>query len=120
MNPFTANLINAIVLILISLWGYFSSDAPSITALIPVLFGLLLLACSPGVKSAHKVVNHIAVLLTAVLIIALFMPLKGAIAREDTLAIVRVGIMLITANLSMVVFIKSFINVRKNRKLDQQ
>ena len=116
MSPFLANIINAAVLILLSSWGYLSADAPSLTALIPAAFGLLLLACSPGVKTEHKMVSHIAVLLTLVIIIALFMPLKGAISREDTLAVSRVCLMLISSTLAMMFFIKSFIDVRKRRQ----
>ncbi|MEM7208859.1 MAG: hypothetical protein AAF434_13635 [Pseudomonadota bacterium] len=118
MNPYVANLINGILLILLSLWGYLSSDAPSLTSLIPAVFGFLLLLCTPGVKSEHKIVSHIAVLLTVLILIALFMPLKGALAREDTLAIVRVCIMMIGSGVAMLFFIKSFIDVRKNRRLN--
>lgn len=115
MEPHKANTANGILLILVSLWGYLSSDSPSLTAFIPAGFGVLLLICTPGVKSANKLISHVAVLLTALLIIALFMPLKGAISRDDTLAIVRVGIMMVGASVAMVFFVKSFIDVRRNR-----
>ncbi|NRA41752.1 MAG: hypothetical protein HRU21_05510 [Pseudomonadales bacterium] len=120
MSAFKANLINALVLIALSGWGYLSSDAPSLTALIPAMFGLLLLICSPGVKSEHKVVSHIAVLLTLLLLVALFMPLKGAIARGDSLAMLRVGLMMLSSAVAMGCFIASFIAVRKARQAAQQ
>jgi len=115
MNAYKATTINAAVLILMSAWAYFSSSSPSVTALIPAMFGLILFACAPGVKNENKVISHIAVLLTALLIIALFMPFKGALAREDAIAILRVLVMLATSLFSMVYFIKSFIDVRKQR-----
>ena len=115
MKPHIASLINAISLIGISLWGYFGSEKPSPTAFIPAAFGVLLLACLPGVKSHNKMVAHVAVLLTLVVLLALFMPLKGAIGRQDTMAIIRVGLMLATTVIAMVFFVKSFIDARKAR-----
>lgn len=116
MPAHIANLINALLLIAVSAWAYFTSATPSLTALIPAGFGLVLLACSPGVKSEHKVISHIAVVLTLVVLVALIMPLKGAIIREDTMAMIRVGVMMLGALLAMVFFVKSFIDVRRNRR----
>jgi hypothetical protein len=116
MKPHVASLINALVLIGISLWGYFGSDKPSPTAFIPAGFGVALLACLPGVKSHNKVVAHIAVLLTLIVLVALFMPLKGAIGRGDTMAIIRVGVMMLSTVVAMIFFVKSFIDARKSRE----
>ena len=116
MLPYKANLINGVVLIALSTLGYFLSDSPSLTALIPAGFGMVLLALTPGVKSENKAIAHIAVLLTLVLLFALiFMPLRGAIAREDTLAILRVCVMTATTTFAIVCFVKSFIDVRRSR-----
>ena len=41
MTTTTANLINSLSLISLSLWGYFSSDTPSMTALIPTFIGVI-------------------------------------------------------------------------------
>lgn len=116
MKPFQANLINAAALIILGLWGYFGSESPSPTALIPVGFGVIFALATPPFKKENKVVAHIIVLLTLLIIIALFMPLKGAIGRGDTLAAVRVGIMIATSVIAMVTFIKSFIDARKARE----
>ena len=115
MRAHSASLLNALLLIALSAWGYFSSGAASFTALIPAAFGVLLLACYPGVKAENKVVAHIAVLLTLVVLLALFMPLRGALGREDPLAILRVGLMLASSALALAMFIKSFIDVRRAR-----
>lgn len=115
MNAVIANLINSVLLITLSSWGYFSSDTPSLTALIPAGFGLVLLLCTPGVKAENKIISHIAVLLTFLIIIALIMPLKGAIGRDDILAMVRVLLMMGSSSLAMVFFVKSFMDVRRNR-----
>ena len=117
MKAHTASLINAIVLILMSAWAYLGASEPSLTALIPAAFGLILAACYPGVKSENRIVAHLAVLLTLVVLLALIMPLRGAISREDSMAIFRVGLMLASTLMAMVFFIKSFIDVRRRRSV---
>ncbi len=115
MKAHTASMINAVLLITLPVLGYFVSDSPSLTVLIPVVFGVMLLACYSGVKVENKIIAHIAVLLTVIILVALFMPLKGALARGDTFAIIRVGLMLLSTFVAMVFFIKSFIDARRNR-----
>ena len=118
MNAAIANLINAVALIGLGLWGYFGAaiDDRSATALIPVGFGAVLLAMYPGVSKHNKTIAHIAVGLTLLILLALFMPLKGAIGRGDTMASVRVGAMMLTSLFAMVMFVKSFIDARKARE----
>ena len=117
IKPFHANLVNAIVLIIMGGWAYFdaAADSRSLTALIPVAFGLVLISMSAPLKKEDKVFAHIVVVLTLVIIIALFMPLKGAIGRDDPLAIFRVGAMMTTSFFAMGAFIKSFIDARRNK-----
>ncbi|MEM8636550.1 MAG: hypothetical protein AAGF33_16405 [Pseudomonadota bacterium] len=116
MKAHTASFINALALIAMSAWAYFASSAPSMTALIPAAFGVALLACFPGAKSENKMIAHIAVLLTLIVLCALFMPLRGALGRGDPAAIVRVTVMLITTLVAFVFFIKSFIDARRARE----
>ena len=114
MNSTNANIINSICLIVIGLWGYLEVSSP--TALIPVGFGAALILCTPGVKKENKVIAHIAVLLTLVILIALLgMRLPKSI-DQGGLGLVRVLLMIGTSILSMVYFIKSFIANRKARK----
>jgi len=110
-----ASLINAVVLLLMSAWAYFGAVDPSLTALIPAFFGLVLLACYPGVKAENKIAAHLAALLTLLIFLALITPLRGAIGREDPLAILRVGLMMSSTLLAMVFFVKGFIDVRRRR-----
>ncbi len=116
MKPFQANLINAIILIVMGLWGYFGSDSPSNTAFIPVAFGVLFALVTPPFRNGNKVVAHIVVLLTFLLIIALIMPLMGSLSRNDNLATIRVSIMILSSILAMSIFIKSFIDARKAKE----
>ena len=118
MKPYIASLINAILLISLGLWAYFSSESPSNTALIPVIIGAILLVMVPGVKKEAKIPAHIAVLLTLVILIGLIMPLMGAVKRGDNIGIARVAIMLLSTAIALITFIRSFIEVRKKRKLE--
>ncbi len=115
MKPYLASLINAITLIIFGAWGYFASDDPSPTAFIPVGFGIVLLALNNGVKKENKVIAHIAVVITLVVLIGLFMPLRGAIERADQPAVIRVALMILTTLMAMAFFIKSFIDARRKR-----
>ncbi|MEO0426216.1 MAG: hypothetical protein AAF160_02125 [Pseudomonadota bacterium] len=114
MKAHTASLINAVILIACSAWAYLGG-AGSVTALIPAGFGLALLLCYSGVKAENKVIAHIAVLLTVFVVVALFMPLSGAIGRGDMVGALRVGLMLVSSIVATVFFIKSFIAARRSR-----
>lgn len=115
MKAHTASLINAVLLIVLPLWGYLSSETPSITALIPAFIGVLLLVMNYGVKKENKIIAHIAVVLTLVILFGLITPLKGAIGRGDALAIGRIIVMIISTVVAMVFFVKSFIDAKKRR-----
>ena len=115
MKAHIVSLIHAVALIGLGGYGYLSSDNPSVTALIPVVFGVLLLAMNNGVKKENKVIAHIAVLLTLLIIIGLIKPLTGAMGRGDSAAVARVATMLVLGVLAMVSFVRSFIAARKAR-----
>ena len=115
MKAHITSLVNSVVLISMSVWGYLSSETPSVTALIPLFFGVGILLCYVGVKKENKAIAHISVLLTLIVLIALFMPLKGAFGREDSMAILRVVLMILSSALSMVAFVRSFIAARKSK-----
>ena len=115
MSAYTASLTNAVLLIAMSAWGYLAAASPSFTALIPAAFGVLLLLCASGVKAQNKVVSHIAVVLTLIILVALFMPLRGALGRDDPMAVLRVGIMLASTVLALVFFVRSFVEARRAR-----
>ena len=115
MKAHTASLINALILIGFGLWAYLGSDTPSKTAFIPVGFGVVILSLYKGVKKEDKIIAHIAVLLTLLILGGLVKPLTAAIGREDGLAIMRVAVMIVSTLVALVFFIKSFIDVRKAR-----
>ena len=114
MNSTKANLINSVCLIVIGLWGYLEVNSP--TALIPVGFGAALILCSSGVRKENKVVAHIAVLLTLLILIALVGMRLPKSLNQGGLGLLRVLLMIGTSTFSMVYFVKSFIANRKARK----
>jgi hypothetical protein len=119
MNSTKANLINSVCLIAIGLWGfleyYLDGDIQK-TALIPVGFGAALILCSSGVRKENKVVAHIAVLLTLLILIALVGMRLPKSLNQGGLGLLRVLLMIGTSTFSMVYFVKSFIANRKARK----
>ena len=113
MDSFKANVINSLSLMFIGLWGYF--EVISLTALIPVIFGVILLLCTNGLKKQNKLIAHIAVLLTLVILIALIVMRLPKSFDSGGVGLIRVVIMILTSIFSMVYFVKSFIANRKNK-----
>ena len=115
MKPHVASLINAFVLIVLGSWSYFGSDTRSLTALIPVFVGGILLLLNAGIKKENRVIAHIAVILTLLVFLGLFKPLIGAIDRDSTIGIFRVVLMLAFSLYALITFMQSFIQARKNK-----
>ena len=63
MKPHKISFVNAVTLISFGLWGYIDVDY-SPTALIPVVFGVIILALNSRLKKENKTVAHIVVLLS--------------------------------------------------------
>ena len=115
MKSNTVSLINSLVLVSMGLWGYFESDSKPITALIPVIVGVILLLINSGVKKENKIAAHFAVLLTLLIIIGLVKPFLGTLGRGNIVGILRVSVMIITSLWAMIIFIQSFISARKSK-----
>ena len=105
------NTLNSIVLIALGLWGYIDVQSP--TALIPVGFGVILLLCTNGLKKENKIISHVAVLLTLVILVALVVMRLPKSLVSGGLGLVRVSAMILTSILSMVAFVLSFIKARR-------
>jgi len=116
MKAHQASLINAVLLITMGLWAYFASESAPKTAFVPVGFGVALVALNFGVKKGSKVLSHIAMVITVLVLLSLIMPLVGSINRGNELAVVRVGVMMASAAVAIVFFVKSFREARRNRE----
>jgi len=117
MRPYKASLLNSLALIVCGIWGFYSKVDPSLTAFIPAIIGIFLLAMNDGIKNENKTIAHIAVLFT-LLSFANFMPLLSQLnpeegAKIDWMAIFRISLMLLTSLIAMISFVQSFINARK-------
>ena len=111
MNAYKANLINSISLIVLGIWGYI--EVSSVTALIPTAFGAVLLACSGGIKKQNKIIAHVAVLLTLLILFALLGMRLPKSLESGGLGLFRVLAMCGTCLIAMIYFVKSFIAARK-------
>lgn len=117
MKAASANLLNAIVLIAAGLYGYFGIAAAdgshSLTALIPAAFGLLFLVLQKGVASANKIISHVVVVLTLVLLV---MCIMRFVKVEDWNAKKYIFLACIISNaIALIAFIGSFIAARRNK-----
>lgn len=114
MSVGNANLFNALTLVIMGMWGYKVTNSP--TALIPVFVGALLLVMTNFIRVHHKIVSHIAVVLTLLILIAVGgRILPAAIKSGDNMKLIRAGAMTFTSALALIIFIKSFIDVRKSK-----
>ena len=117
------NLINSLTLVVIGIWGYIDVSNYNFaeiisfehwTALIPVIFGVILLLCTNGIRNSNKLIAHLAVLLTLLIFIALVaVRLPKSIVKGD-IGILRVIVMSLTSFLAFIAFIRSFIENRRN------
>ena len=119
MKAATANLLNAIVLIAAGLYGYFgiaaSDGTHSLTALIPAAFGILFLAMQKGVANHNKIISHVVVVLTLLLLV---MCIMRFVKVQDWVDKKYVFLACVISNaVALIAFIGSFIEARKNRKI---
>lgn len=118
MKATAINNVNAAVLITAGLYGYFGiavgkDGHHSLTALIPAAFGVLLIILGLFWAKAPKVISHTVVVLTLVLLI---MCLMRFVKVADWDAKKYIFLLCVFSNaIALVVFIKSFIDVRRNK-----
>lgn len=107
MTAAKACLINAAALIVLSLWAYVANGFSSETTLIPLGFGLLILAYVPWVKTGSRWAIALAALFTLVIFVALFTPLTGSIEKGEALPVIRVGLMHLATAFALVMLLKA-------------
>jgi hypothetical protein len=118
MKAAQANFLNAIVLLAAGLYGYFMILTPekthAITALIPAAFGIIFLVFQKGVATENKIIAHVVVFLTLLLLIICtvrFMKIEIWDTKKYLFLIC-----ILSNAVALVAFIGSFIVARKNRK----
>ena len=123
MKTYQANLLNATMLIVMPIWAYLTFEGTvekpeqSITAFIPLFFGIILLISNKGLKNENIVIAHLAVVITLIALIGLTMPFKAAIYESRILSMIRVGAMLLSGIFAMITFVKSFVKARQKNSV---
>ena len=116
------NLINVFTLISLGLWGYIDVSNYTLdtivsfehwTALITVLFGIILLLCNKGIQNGNKAIAHIAVVLTLLVLIALVGKRLPISIDQGGVGLFRVLAMSLSSFIAFIAFIRSFIENRK-------
>jgi hypothetical protein len=116
------NLINVFTLISLGLWGYIDVSNYNLativsfehwTALITVLFGIILLLCNKGIQNSNKAIAHIAVVLTLLVLIALVGKRLPISIDQGGVGLFRVLAMSLSSFIAFIAFIRSFIENRK-------
>jgi uncharacterized membrane protein len=113
MKAYQVNFFNGLVLCGMGLWAYTSSENPSFTALIPVLFGLLFLGLTKPLRKENKVIAHVVVALTLLILIALIKPLVSVVGRSEVTGTFRVVVMMLVSLFALIIYIINFLNARK-------
>ena len=116
------NLINVFTLISLGLWGYIDVSNYKLativsfehwTALITVLFGIILLLCNKGIQNSNKAIAHVAVVLTLLVLIALVGKRLPISIDQGGVGLFRVLAMSLCSFIAFIAFIRSFIENRK-------
>lgn len=115
MKVYLISMMNAFVLMTLGLWGYWGSETPSLTALIPAFAGALLLSFIQKLRYGSKSYLRLSLILTALILVALIKPLTGALDRADSAATYRIGFMMVSCAITVGSFVREFIKVREKK-----
>ena len=107
MRNFTVMITNAVVLIVIGIYGYFTSGSP--TAWISPVVGVILFIFAFPVKKENHVIAHIAISLTLLTAIVFF--IVGFIL-PNSLVLIMAAVSLIAT----IMYVMDFIRRKKERE----
>ena len=119
--PITA-IISGVLLILIGIMGYFFSLADgnrSWTALIPAMFGIVLIILGYAAQSAESLRKHLMHAAVLLALIGFIVPLYRIISKLGdfmiSLALLSQVAMSLICLVFVIISVKSFVDARKNR-----
>lgn len=111
MKPLSINYLNGLVLIVAGLYGYFTIQPQSMTALIPTFAGVIFVILGLFWNKSPKVVAHIAVTLALIMFgMCLWRFTKIDVWNAPKYIFT---ICIISNLLALIVFVKSFIDARR-------
>jgi hypothetical protein len=115
-----------VALLILGIGGYFLTGMESPTALIPALFGLILVICGIIARNPdrRKMAMHIAVAVSLLGFLGSFRGLIGlarmaggeAVMRPN--AVIAQAVMAVLTLLFTILGVRSFINARRNRSME--
>lgn len=121
-RPDIVNLGNGIVLVLLGVISYLTSESKSPTAFIPSGVGLVVLAFTPGLKKHNKIVAHVAVLFTLIVALGgIVMGVQSGLTKDLSDPVtyrkfIAYSVMGGSCLVATVFFVMNFIYIRKQRQ----
>jgi hypothetical protein len=107
MNEFKSNLFYAVVLILFSIWEYYSALNPSIVHLLPLFFGVIFLSLNNGVQYGLKGQTKAALVLSVFSLIVVMYIFGNLFDRNNNLSIFRYAVIMLSGIISIFYLLKS-------------
>ena len=111
-KPHIVNLVYSLFIMILGLIGFFARYAEAgdlqFTALIPFIFGIIMLFLTKGIKQQNKIIAHIAVMLTMLVI-----------NLDNQFLIIRKGIifllLIISSFIALTIYIIRFFKIKKTQ-----
>ncbi len=110
-NAHIVLLINALVLIIVGILSYMTTNVRSATALIAPAVGIIMLLFVGSVKKGSRSAAHAAVVLTLLITLALIVP----IIRTGSIYAI---IMMIVSLFAVIYYVMGFINRKKELRIN--
>jgi hypothetical protein len=108
MTPKRALIINALVQIAGGVWGYFGSDPPAPTSIVPAIFAVVFLVCVPLFQSGVRPALVLLPILHGLLFLAIAGYIVSAARSLDWLSVGRNAVMAVSCIWALVVLARSF------------
>lgn len=118
-KPHVVNNIFSVILITCALLGFalrfFQEGDMQFTALIPAIFGLILLPMSKGIKNENKIIAHVAVVLVLIILIMIGKMWISSLTADVIVwrKAVLFGVITISAIWAMQQYVEGFIAKKK-------
>jgi hypothetical protein len=109
MNAYKSNLFYAVVLILFSIWEYYSALNPSILHLLPLFFGVIFLSLNNGVQYGLKGQTKAGLVLSGISILCVSYIFFKLFDHNNIFSLFRYAVMILAGIISIFFLSKSVI-----------